>query len=534
MTNEATSTQTPAEADSEYFCVEQSARLFESRIWPLLEEYYQKASISAWNQIPFYPTSNPFIADIYADIIVTFLNDCGSELDLNEPLYILEMAAGSGCFSFYLLRELQKRRRYFKILQNMKLCYIMADFTADNPKSWQQNAKLKPFVDEGLLEFGIFRPQDDLTVRLCPQEDGAENKILLSKDQCKNPLIAIANYFFDSIKQDAFQIQDGVLTEARHTFICKRDQENPAAIKFESLRKSETYVDVPFDYFDDPRMNNVLTSYKRDFENASMLFPTGAFHCISNLLEISRNRLVLISSDKGFTDGNYVRGRREQPFVAHHGIFSYSVNYDAIRRYFEALGGSSLNTTDDNLSVSTAVNILLAGANCVFEQSKCNFEKVDRQNMCNYLYFMQDLLTEVEPKKSNEILRACMGFIQLCNFDPIVFCLAAPRIYMAIETINVFQEKRLLDILERVKDNFYSVQQQYDVFYWVGRIYYGLNRLDEALKAFADSLLAFGESSSALYYMAACYEVKRTTKQHSGSTRIRCAWSQHASLLLPA
>ncbi|HNB25121.1 MAG TPA: hypothetical protein PKZ32_22055, partial [Candidatus Melainabacteria bacterium] len=35
---------------------------------------------------------------------------------------------------------------------------------------------------------------------------------------------------------------------------------------------------------------------------------------------------------------------------------------------------------------------------------------------------------------------------------------------------------------------------------------------DDALKSFADSMLTFGESSSALYYMAACYEVKKDYK----------------------
>jgi tetratricopeptide (TPR) repeat protein len=513
MSNKGTGTKELDAADSEYFCVEKDTRLFESRIWPLLEEYYQKASISAWNQIPFYPTSNPFIADVYADIILSCINDLGPLLNPREPLYILEMAAGSGCFSFYLLNELKKRQSYFARLKGLQLRYIMADFTEDNSLSWRQNPRFKPFLDEGMLQFGIFRPQDDLTVRKCPavaNGGGAAGEILLSRGSSSNPLIAIANYFFDSMKQDAFQIQNGKLKEARHSFSCKRDSENPEAIKFEALQKSESYHDVASDYFEDARMNNVLASYRREFENASVLFPTGAFQCIANLLEISSGKLVLISSDKGFTDRTYVKGLREQPFVAHHGIFSYSVNYDAIRRYFEALGGSSLNTSDDNLSVSTAVNILLSGSDCPLEHLQYTFaEKVDRQNLINYLYFMQDLLTEVEPKKSNEILRACLGFVQMCNYDPIVFCLCAPRIYASLETMNAFQERRLLTLLRRVRDNFYSVQQQYDVFYWVGRSYYGMNRLEEALKAFADSLLTFGESSSTLYYMAACYEVKQ-------------------------
>lgn len=513
MSKEASGVQAVEQDNSEIVCIEEQARLYDSCIWTVLEEYYKKASISAWNQIPFYPTSNPFIAEVYADIILAFLTDCREELNYNEPVYILEMAAGSGCFSYYLLRELVVRRKYFSQLEKLKLQYIMADFTEDNPRSWQDNPKLKPFVEEGLLKFGVFRPQDDLVVRQCPVEGATTSDVLLDRSLCLNPLIAIANYFFDSIKQDAFQIQDGKLKEVRHTFNCKRDPESPELLRFDTIQKTESYRDANHNYFADQRMNNVLTSYHHDFDNASIIFPSGAFHCISNLLQISNERLVLISSDKGFTDRNYVKGLREQPFVAHHGVFSYSVNYDAIRRYFEALGGISLNTSDDNLSVSTAVNFLLKGSRSTLDQSKYFFaEKVDRQNIINYMYFMQDLMTEVEPKKSNEILRACLGFVQLCNYDPIAFCLAAPRIYFALETLNTHQEKHLQEILKRVIDNFYSVQQQYDVFYWAGRIYYGMNRLDEALKSFADSLLAFGESSSTLYYMAACYEVRKDYK----------------------
>lgn len=514
MTNEATEQRIQTDSGSNFFCLEENARLSESKLWSLLEDYYKKASISAWNQIPFYPTSNPFIADTYAGIIFSFLDDYAGELVTDEPIYILEMAAGTGCFSFYLLKELQRRRHYFSRLRDVKFKYIMADFTTDNPRSWQQNAKLKPFVNEEMLEFGVFQPQEDLKVKRCPEKGATDaNEIILEKGKCANPLIAIANYFFDSIKQDAFQVQDGKLTEVRQTLLCKHDEEAPGDVKFENIVKKESYYDVSTDYYQDDRLNRVLKEYCRDHENASVIFPLGAFNCISNLLEISDNKLVLISSDKGFTNKSYVKGLREQPFVAHHGVFSYSVNYDAIGRYFEGLGGSSFNTADDNLSVSTAVNYLLDSKKCLLEHSRYNFdERVDRLNLTNYLYFMQDLLTELEPKKSNEILRASMGYVLLCNYDPVVFCLAAPRMYFSLETMNQIQESRMLELLERVRDNFFSVQQQYDVFYWIGRIYYGMNKLDDALKAFADSLLYFGESSSALYYMAACYEVRKDYK----------------------
>ena len=509
---------------AETFLVEKDKKLSESVIWSLLEQYYDSASISAWNEIPFYPTSNPFIADTYAQLIVSFLRDYFEKLDLSKPVYIVEMAAGSGCFSFYLLKELKRKIEFFSSLKQIDLRYIMADFTANNVRSWMSSEKLRPFAESGMLSFGIFRPETDRKIVRCKLSDDkndspsaySDEEVLLAAGMSPNPVIAIANYFFDSIKNDAFQIHNGLLKEVRQTFHCVRDSEQPNQIKFDRLIKAEQIHDASYDYYDDARFNRVLNNYSRQFENASILFPWGALNCIANLFEMSGDNLLLISSDKGFNDKTYIEGRREQPFLPHHGIFSYSVNYDAIGRFFRELGGISMNTSDDNLSVSTAVNLLVKNSgdgNSSFEElSYCFDQWVDRQNTCNYLYFIQDLLTEIQPKKgdnASEILRACLGYIQLCNYDPIVFCLAAPRIYMALETINVLQEKRLLEIIERVNDNFYSVQQQYDVFYWIGRIYYGLNRLDDALRAFSDSMLTFGSSSSTTYYVAACYEVRK-------------------------
>lgn len=505
-----------------FFCLEEDKLLSESKIWTLLEQYYDSASISAWNEIPFYPTSNPFIAQTYAELILAFLKDYYSNLDLSKPFYVLEMAAGSGCFSFYLLREIERQRAFYSQLQEVDIRYVMVDFTVNNVSSWVENSKLKPFAEKGMLQFGVFRPETDKVVKACTMsaslnpsepESTLTEEILFESGSSTNPIAAIANYFFDSIKQDAFQIHDGSLKEVRQSFHYVPNPNDPEALKFTDLIKSEKCVAANFDYYQDKRLNDVLKSYASDFKNASVLFPLGAFNCISNLLEMSNNNLLLISSDKGFVDAAYIEGHREQPFLPHHGVFSYSVNYDALRRYFLALGGKTWVTNDDNLSIATAVSVLVREKDCKLEETNFAFnERVDRHNTCNYLYFLQDILTEHEPSKTqkpNEVLRACMGYIQLCNYDPVVFCLCSPRIYLALEGINVLQEQRLLEIIDRVKDNFYSVQQQYDVFYWIGRIYYGLNRVDSALSAFSDSLLTFGMSSSSTYYMAACYEVKK-------------------------
>lgn len=491
------------EIASGHTVLDKDKRLSESIIWKMLENFYDTASISAWNKIPFYPTSNPFIAEAYAEQIVAFLKDYRQHIVSDEPVYIIEMASGSGCFSFYVLQDLQVKLSYFEELKKINLKYVMTDFTDNNVSSWQKNPRLKPFVDAGLLEFAVFRPDSDQSLETRP------SGLKLHAGTVHNPVIAIANYFFDSIKQDAFQIQNGVLHEVRNTFSCDSDQlPDEGYPPFEVLRKTESYQVVNGKYYEEQVLNDVLEKYIASGKDCSVLIPYGAFDCLRNLRAMSGDNVVLISSDKGFTDENYVDGLREQTFLTHHGIFSYSVNYDAIKKYFQLLGGEGITTTDDNLSVSTAVNFLLKHK-VPLEESRYYFkEKVDKQNLGNYLYFMQDLLTSVKPEKTNELLRACLGYIQLSNYCPIVFCLAAPRIYAAIETINPYQQQRLLQMLPKVRAKFYSVQQQFDVFYWIGRMYYGLDLYEQALVAFEESLNVFGSTSSSLYYIAACNEVK--------------------------
>lgn len=486
--------------------LEQNKRLSDSMIWKMLEDFYDKASISAWNQIPFYPTSNPFIAETYAEMILAFLKDYAEHLDQSEPLYVLELACGSGCFSFYLLKELSKKLSYFSSLSKIQLKYVMTDFTENNVRSWESNPKLQPFIGSGLLEFAVFRPETDtkINLRLSARE--------LAPGSLNNPLITIANYFFDSIRQDAFQIQSGQLMEAQHSFYQNTEIDNGStSLSFSQLQKSENYVNANVDYYPDPELNEILRQYLSEYKDASILFPIGAFQCLRNISRLSKGKMVLLSSDKGFTDKAYMQGRHEQAFIAHHGIFSYSVNYDAIRRYCENRGGLSLCTTDDNLSVATTANFMVPRDQCRLEESTFYFqEKVSKQNISNYLYFLQDFIVQVDSSKKNEILRASLAYIQLCNFDPIAYCLTARLMQGALETSSTTQQERLLQvIIPHVRDNFYSLQQQFDVFYWIGRTYYGLNYILEAMQAFKESIAVFGQTSSSLYYLAACHEIRQ-------------------------
>ena len=56
--------------------IEDRMRLSQSLIWQAQRDYYQQQGELAWaEQVPFNVTSNPFIANAYANLIVALIRD---------------------------------------------------------------------------------------------------------------------------------------------------------------------------------------------------------------------------------------------------------------------------------------------------------------------------------------------------------------------------------------------------------------------------------------------------------------------------
>jgi hypothetical protein len=216
--------------------LESQVRLSHSLIWPLLRRYYEIKGPSSWKQTPNYVTSNCFIADRYAKLIYHHIVDLHAreELSPGAPVYVLELGAGSGKFSFLLLTALQKLlpriRLATKGRKTPPLRYVMTDAAMSNVQSWQQHAKLKPFVDSGLLDMAVYDCEQPAAIQL------VFGKMELTPSALKNPTISIANYVFDSLRHDGFQVrQHGGLREALLTTSSTRayepDLEDPALIQ---------------------------------------------------------------------------------------------------------------------------------------------------------------------------------------------------------------------------------------------------------------------------------------------------------------
>lgn len=508
-----------AEVATELIVYEQEKRLSDSLLWALQENYYSQCGLSAWNHIPFYPTSNPFIGEAYAELILGVLLDLKDVLNRNEPVYIVEMATGSGTFSFYLLKALVAKMAFFEPLQSVKIRYVMTDFTANNVEAWKSSPFLKPFLDENILDFAVFRPEeeDSLTLHI--------GQKVLSAGSVHNPVFAIANYFFDSIRQDLFRIENHQLKETRVSLASGVDVElfgNPPigtddqAIWFEKLKKTETYVETDPNYYPDPRLNRILEYYRNHFNEGSVLFPLGALRCVMNLQKISGDNLVLISSDKGFTSINYMEGYYGHNLTPHHGAFSFMVNYHAMSRYFEDQGGRMFTTQDRSPIIATAMGILLSSyPNISLETSRYFFnEKLVQQNKLNDLYYCQSFIFTSDSKSKRELFNSYSAMLRIANNDPIIFCGLADKMYETLFDLDRDQTDLLMDILSKVLSNLYNVRMEHNALFWVGKLYYGLNMMDEALAVFQQSVDRFGEVDCySMFHLGACHEIKGNNAQ---------------------
>lgn len=60
---------------------------------------------------------------------------------------------------------------------------------------------LKPFLDSGQLDMAIFDAVNDTTIRL------SRSGVLLGPGTCVNPICVVANYLFDTLCHDIFQVR---------------------------------------------------------------------------------------------------------------------------------------------------------------------------------------------------------------------------------------------------------------------------------------------------------------------------------------
>lgn len=479
--------------------LEKERRLSRSLLWKLQRRFFATRGIEAWRQgiVPYYITSNPFIARAYACIVRAFVRDCqAGELlrDPRQPIYIVELGAGSGCFAYHFLRALLASDACFP-RNAVRLKYIMTDFAARTLKYWKGQPALHPFVESGHLAFGRFDAGRSRVIKVSGSQE------ILAPGRLVNPLIVLANYFFDGIPQDLFCIRSNRLYEQPISlFTADGDMDGGDPDLLERIQIA--FGDRPIDegYYDDPVVDAVLSDYKHSLADAAVLFPCAAMRCIRDLGHLSDGRMLLVSADQGYSSKEELL-RQEQPKIHLHGSCSLMVNYHALGQYVLKRGGQVFHTGRRHRNLNVSCFILgypsgsTSGTHRAFEEAIGRFGPDD--------FFT--LKKAMERLYGTLDLSQILAFLRLSGWDATVFRGALPALLMLADAFTLQERQEVITAVRKVWEAYYPIGEEWDLPFQIGVLLYRAACFGEALEFFRHSARLHGPDASTSYDMGLCY-----------------------------
>lgn len=318
---------------------QQRYRFSEAPLWELQRAYYEQQGTKAWqsNVVPQYISSNPLIGAAYAEMIFGFLQDRAAQGFREEPVTIVELGAGIGRLAFHVLKQLCELREY-AALPLPPFRYVMTDLAMLNVTYWQEHPGLRPFVEQGLLDFARFDAVLDDELHLL------HANTTIGAGDLKQPLLLIANYFFDSIPQELIYVNDGRLYDCQISlhYPEEKSEDDPAKLLKQvsaeyHYQRAEEYEQADYPY------RQLTSFYQEELDDSHILFPVAGLNLLERLNRLSNAGYVLLTADKGdhrLENWTFTAA----PEIIRHGSFSLTANYHAIQYELERQGALCLFT----------------------------------------------------------------------------------------------------------------------------------------------------------------------------------------------
>jgi tetratricopeptide (TPR) repeat protein len=490
-----------SEQPQEGAVLETGKRLSESATWRLQRELFDRAGVKAWSdgKVPFHITSNAYIAEQYLWVAIRFIQDCvnapaGSPLALDpaRPIYIVELGAGHGYFGYLFLCKLLEARERIPFAMP-PVCYVLTDFTESNLDAWKNHERLRPFFDAGMLDLARFDAEHDRELRL--QRSG----VVLSRATPSNPILFVANYVFDSLSHDVFRIQRGQLEEGITTLRLGRA---------EGARDQELleHVDVSYDYRpvadaaayypDDPSASRILADYSRRLGDTAFAFPLGGLRCLQHLANLSANRMMMITADKGYSRELDLLGLAN-PSIAHHHSVSMMVNYHALGELMIQRGGFML--TQDPRNASLEICLLAVAGGAPLPETRLAFDQMMERVGPTDVYRLFDQLP-LDKLDLDQLL----AVLRMTAWDPVTFISMSRDLNRVAGDAYLEQLSRLREALQKVWALHFPLPNSRDVAFEIGYVYYAMRRYREAMAFYQRSLALYGNHQTTLFNLGLC------------------------------
>ncbi len=477
--------------------LERDRQLSQSIVWQLQQHYFEQQGIEAWRNgaVPHYITSNPFFAHAYARVVDAYLRDCeATALCPDQPLHIIELGAGPGRFAFHFLKRLMELRGSSSP-SGPRVRYVMTDFAGANVNYWRQHASLQPFLESGYLDLARFDAQQDGPLELVQSGD------LLAEGMLHNPLVIIANYFFDCIPQDVFAIQEGKLHEARVTITSEQpepDLSDPGLISRIQLDYDPRATQA-HGYYEDPDFNQILADYEQRLGDTGFLIPIAGLRTLRYFLRLSAGRALVLCADKGFHWEEDLFGSAPE-MVLHGGSFSMMLNFDALGRYVTARGGRVLSTSRRRASIDIAA--FLAGEHpAAFPRTRDAFdEAIERFGPDDYF----TLVSGLDRRQNDMTLEEMLAWLRLGRGDTGVLMSIFPALIEAVPAAPDALRDDLYTLVRSLAEGYFDIGEEYNLPFYLGTLLYTMGYYAEAQGHLERAAVGRPPDARTLYNLALC------------------------------
>lgn len=475
----------------------QRYRFSEAPIWNIQRNYYEEEGTRAWvnDQVPQYITSNPMIATSYAEMIFGLLQDRANQEYSSEPVMIVEIGAGTGRFAYHVLSELCRLRDYSGIsLPSFQ--YIMTDLVIHNVLAWKEHPALQSFIAEGLLDFARFDAVHDTALNLVVSDATIRERDL------KQPLIIIANYFFDSIPQELIYVGDGRIYEA-DVFV-----EYPEHM--DSLKPSELLDQISLHYEHRPApeyeqetypYRDVIAIYQEQLEDSHILFPVAGITCLERLNRLSQAGFLLITADKGdHLIDNWKFA--EPPELILHGSFSLTANYHAIQHVFEQRGATALFPPHHYKNINVGCILNMDKPMDYFNTRLAYRRFIERFGPDEFF----SMKIWVDRNLDNMGLQQILSFWRLGGYDAEFFIQSTERISSLLPDANDEEMQDILRGIQLMWSSYYVMEQRYDLALDAGLLLFEMEMYEESKRFLEISIHEEQDEivSTVFYCLAIC------------------------------
>lgn len=453
-----------------------SVRFSASAVWEAQRNYFIQKGIEAWSKktVPNYITSNPFIAHAYAKVVAGFISDTYKES--NERIYIVELGAGSGGFAFSFLTALFDMEQ----VRDLPITYVMTDIAQRNIDFWKTHQKFKPFINSGHVDFAIFDAGESTELHL------QNAQLTITPQSLHTPLIAIANYVWDSIPADAFMVQEGMLY-ANSLYFNETAPFSTSKVKGFSFLKEPCAVG----YYDNEGWNDILKTYADKLQQGYFLFPTAALTTIDVLRSLTNRPCLVLSGDKGVNKIEEFNSI-EWFIPVIHGSFSLPVNFHALAQYARSLGGEVLEL----YRICSSINVMAILLNGEFKEHYTNTRKQFTEHIVDFgpddfFYVVKTATEQREQMSAAQVI----ALLKMSRYDSAVLLGCYKALIKECRTMQPMDKQRLAWSLEQVWKYHLPINEALDLPFYIAALYGHMGYCHEAVKMLDNSICYYGDNA---------------------------------------